>query len=167
MAQRIAYSKYPNRKYLVLDSDIILPKNLLELIDFNIDNSCLYGIYRYFIDNIHDFDKKKKTELGGWGWKKGPLGYFNLYSNKNLYDFSDTAGMTDELFFRNNFSKYCMINSYVYHLGKPNQNWDSKKYIFREENQNLRNKLNFSCSKPKANIYKNKNNDIIRTQALN
>ena len=119
-----------------------------------------------------DHLKKKefnKLSLGGWGWSYGPMGYFHLYNNSYLYEEGDSASHIDQYFYTKNFNKYCMIDSYVLHLGppdNPNYNNHKGKIINFDGKDILLKDLKYSCKIPTKNTYKNMDNQIISTTNL-
>ena len=112
---------------LLLDSDIVLPKNFLETIQNTIfrENrmyTCFRKNYTFHSDYLADNARIDKNTMIG-------AGYFHLYKYdpSKLAKRTYTAGWSD-WYFKNLFKELSIIkNLIVSHLGEPDINWFGKK----------------------------------------
>lgn len=119
--------KSDNDFILILDSDIILPKNFKETIvnsklELNIVYTCQRKNYIFYSDYEKDNGHIDKNTLVG-------AGFFHLYryDPSKLCKRSYTAGWVDWEF-KDQFSKCNLIEGLtVSHLGEPDINWSGKK----------------------------------------
>ena len=127
--QRDIHMKHPNKWILMLDSDIILPKDFPEWADPTfLDKDAIYGVARKNYDTSTLFKKK----IGNFADELPGFGYFQLYFDKNMYypPFSESARECDEIFLKS-FEKqyYITLKRYVYHLGYTFTNHDGRVSI--------------------------------------
>lgn len=119
-AQEIAHKDYPDEKYCILDSDIILPKDFI----FSVDNSELkeddiVGCRRFKID------KNCKGVLIPDEYVC--VGYLQIYSNtEKFYEDSENAGWCDMLFRAKFSNKICSTEFACLHLGDHGVYWSGK-----------------------------------------
>lgn len=152
-AQKIAYQKYPNSWYLLIDSDIILPSNFIDTLKFsNLQEHVLYGTKVYNIKKISDLTNinnilQNNSRIANnilYIPKKPPsiMGCFQLYKKKNIFYndsencFGNSIVPEDYKFGYNNFNIFCSLeNNFVFHLGNPCQNWNGKMEDFINDKQ--------------------------------
>lgn len=143
-AQKIAYETFPNSWYLFLDSDIILPINMLTILKLNtLNKNYLYGCYRYIIKNNNDLENLNNIDILKNKWELG-AGFFQLHFRTDiLYKESYSASKTDDEF-KFNFEIISIDKLKVYHLGTAYKNWEGKLISF--DNKNLKKEnLVFMC----------------------
>ena len=164
-AQKIAYTDFPESWYLIIDSDIILPNNLISILNQeNLNPNCIYGATRNNV--LKSSELLNKTQIinnpKNLNWvynnilhlKNNPpsiLGCFQLYK-KHVYhrDNVVNAGYGDFFFGHDNFDLFCNLGSIIYlHLGQFGINWNGKLDAFTDD-------INISL----PNIYYNFNKKI-------
>ena len=165
-AQKIAYTDYPESWYLNIDSDILLPNNIIDiLIDEKLNSECIYGAIRNNVDKsselldkqqIINSNKNLSFMYNNILWKKNSppsiLGCFQLYKKhvyhrKNLVD----AGWGDYYFGYDNFKLFCNLDSLIYfHFGPIGKNWGGKIINFIDD-------INISLDNLYYNFHKNAN----------
>ena len=161
--QREMYKDYPDSWYLIIDSDIILPNNMIDiLINENLNVNCIYGGLRYNVLKSSELLKKKQSIKHNdnyiynnilWNKKTPPsiLGCFQLYK-KHVFHYENykNAGAGDYDFGYKNFNLFCHIQKLVYfHLGKGGINWNGKVVSFIDD-------INISLEKIYYNCYTNR-----------
>lgn len=117
-AQEIIHQKYPNQKYCILDSDILLPKAAIEyLSSVDIPEDSILGLSRVSINEDNKLQLIKEDE-------HPCLGYFQVYTNpKVFYKDSNDCGWCDyefTLLFQN---KLVLSGVYCLHISEINSNW--------------------------------------------
>jgi hypothetical protein len=160
------YRDYPDSWYLIIDSDIILPNNLIDILmheKLNVD--CIYGGLRNNVLKTSELlDKPKiiknndKFQYNNILWQKNTppsiIGCFQLYKkcvfHSNIYD---NAGFGDYDFGYKNFTLFCNLQTVIYfHLGPSCVNWNGKCEDFiNDANISLQN-IYYEC---KSNILSN------------
>ena len=137
MVQKLVYKCHADASYLILDSDICLPKNFLNCIQkIEIDENTIYGADRLMYLTIEDYrSKKSDVELLCWNPNKAlnikpafwmvPHGYFQLYKTKHIYPNSKTAGECD-VKFASKFLNKINLPLIVSHIGMPEVNWNGR-----------------------------------------
>ena len=134
-AQKLAYSRFPNAWFLLLDSDIIIDQSF-ELIKKNLhelDPTFLFGCQnRLDFKEISAYLNNYKAEV--YNHDLQIHGYFQLYKAKKLYNQSFDASKCD-LDFAAKFTNKKLLNDFnCYHLG-PKGNWQG-----RNRNTNMESK---------------------------
>ena len=147
--QTIMYQNYPESWYLILDSDIILPRNFLTYLrNIQLNEYCIYGAQRNITKKASDVLKVQRNRLalhecidkdfnnlfkmGKWH-PPTIIGWFQLYKKQVYYTFKDlpNAAVGDYLFCHKNFSLFCQLKHLVcLHLGPSERNWDGKVESF-------------------------------------
>jgi hypothetical protein len=127
--QTILHKKYPTKWILLLDADIVLPKeflSLLQIAKLTPDKDTIYGMHRIDFATKHDFNKRANGTLYYYPF----AGYFQLYFNKSRYypETSKDCSVCD-MTFLNQFKKRVFLSDYhpVYHLGVQGVNWKGRK----------------------------------------
>lgn len=116
--QNIVHTKYPTCAKLIIDSDIILPKNFLELLKKNniTDVDGIYGAERSLYKNIETI------------YNNGlyPYGFFQLYfRNDVFYNDSKSCGVCDKEFVEN-FSSIYFLEFVLEHICEPYIYWNGR-----------------------------------------
>ena len=169
-AQEIAYRDYPESWYLIIDSDIILPNNIIDiLIKENLNSECIYGAIRnnvlkssellnkkelirnqpefIFNDITHDVAKSGSPSI---------LGCFQLYKKKDIFHRTTllNAGFGDYRFGHDNFTRFCNLeNIHYFHLGEGGVNWNKKVVSFVDDANISINDIFYYCHQDTNNIY--------------
>jgi hypothetical protein len=110
---------------LILDSDIILPKNLKRNINYkSLKSNICYGSHRHDFLFASDLNKNKNYKKYN---SKNLAGYFQLYKydKSKLYKRSFDCSYVDYDFL-NNFDDTEFLKVAVKHLGLPGVNWEGK-----------------------------------------
>ena len=178
--QNLAYNEYPESWYLIIDSDIILPNNLINiLINENLNPDCIYGAIRNNVDFCSELLNKKKiinnekniyypynnilNDLIGI-FPPSILGCFQLYK-KHCYHrtIHNDAGFGDYFFGYDNFKIFCNLENILYfHLGPIAKNWDGKVEGFNHDIKLSLNNIYYECHKKVNNIYYNEERQLIK-----
>jgi hypothetical protein len=165
-AQKIAYADYPESWYLIIDSDILLPNNMINILnDEKLNSECIYGAFRNNVDKSSELlDKRQTININKklnlvynniLYYENSPpsiLGCFQLYKKhvyhrENLVD----AAWGDYCFGYDNFKLFCNLDSLLYfHLGQPGKNWGGKIINFIDD-------INLSLDNLYYNFHKNVN----------
>ena len=122
----------PNDLILIMDSDIILNKNINEYIkNLKIKKNTVYcPSTRLLYKTIYDLKIKKNMGYDYFNKNnKKCIGYFQLYkqNKKFLYEDSHDSSICDDVF-NSKFKKKIIINDSVIHLGKNGgENWKGRK----------------------------------------
>ena len=144
-AINLGLEKIPEREdiwALILDADIILPKNFREVFfSKKLDISTLYGAPRHFARNIAEYidyrdnpDATYKSFPKRQYFRKSPIGYFQMFHSINLqrpslkklkpYPDEHPDATTSDMVFMQKFSKRSSISGApVIHLGDDGKNW--------------------------------------------
>jgi hypothetical protein len=121
-AQKYAYTNYPNDWYILLDSDICLPKDFS--IDISsLDENCMYGTDREYYNSASSYISNKpylKSKI----WPNHTLGFFQLYKKHIFYQSSNSAAHCDDEFARLLPNKILPI--VCKHLGTISVNWKGR-----------------------------------------
>lgn len=178
-AQEIVYKKYPESWYLIIDSDILLPNNLIDILStVKLNPECIYGAIRKNVLKLSELLDKKKIINDHKNKKiffnnilhftnKPPsiLGCFQLYK-KHVFHSDDynNCGFGDYSFGHKNFDLFCNLENIIYiHLGETGKNWNGKIVHFTKDNNNISlEDIYYTCFKRCNNIYYNKNCKMIK-----
>jgi len=177
MGQRLMYSEYPDAWYLNLDSDILLPNNLIDLLlEENLNKDCIYGgvrnnVYQTseLLDKKKVIENKENTEFVHNDLRTIKeilpfiLGCFQLYKKKVFHvDNLKDAAYGDVCFCHEHFQVLCILNHIFYfHLGTGSVNWSGKVVSFKEDVPITPTDLYYTCHKECTHTYYNKNCEII------
>jgi hypothetical protein len=143
MTQKLVYKNHPEAIYLIIDSDICLPKDFFqEIKKIKIADDTVYGADRLMYPTIKDFLlKKNDVKLSRWdshtilGLKPAfwmvPFGYFQLYKTQHIYPNSRTAEGCD-VRFASKFTNKINLPFVVSHIGTPEVNWEGR--VSKKEN---------------------------------
>ncbi|MEP7031865.1 MAG: hypothetical protein ABI830_13100 [Pseudolabrys sp.] len=127
-AQQCAYSQMPDDWYLLIDSDICLPKNFDDLVVANLpglDPDAVYGAQsRHDYSRLSDYRNRKN--FYNYEWPHQIQGYFQLYRKKVFYKNSFDASACDLEFLRHFEKLHLLPNLNVDHLGKKG-NWKGRE----------------------------------------
>ena len=167
MGQEIMYEHYPNAWYLNLDSDILLPNNLIGLLE-NLNPDCIYGGIRNNVYQTSDLFMKRKV-LDSKENREFPcnhlrrikdeqpfiLGCFQLYQKKVLHrNTFDNASYGDVCFCKDHFNMLCILdNLHYFHLGFGSVNWSGKMVGFKHDVEITLADLYYSCHKECSRVY--------------
>jgi hypothetical protein len=177
-AQKIAYADYPESWYLIIDSDILLPNNMINILnDEKLNSECIYGAIRNNIDKSSELlDKRQIINSDknlNWRynnilyWKNHPpsiLGCFQLYK-KHVYHRDDlvNAGYGDYYFGHDNFKLFCNLDNLLYfHLGPTGINWYGKIMDFIDDINISLNNIYYNCHKNVNSIYYNEKCQLVK-----
>ena len=172
--QQRMYADYPDRWYLILDSDILLPTNLTDLLQREpLDDQCLYGATRINVSKTSELLTKGQSISKNKGWVynnvlwNGPpsmMGCFQLYKKTNIYHrSSNDCGYADYQFGQDHFNVFCTLEGIAYfHLGVAGVNWGGKKVAFVDDVGISRTALDYVCHKKWNPIYYNGQGQMIR-----
>ena len=123
--QKIIHREFPNNWILILDTDIILPKNTFQILDgvINDKKNLLYSMERYEVMNNEELAKELRERKYGCNF----VGYFQLYYDKTKYydTFSYNASQCDSDFSKL-FRHKKMLGSNVFHLGVQGAHWNGR-----------------------------------------
>jgi hypothetical protein len=129
-AQKEVHAKYPDKWILIMDTDIVVPKDLAHIAssDKLTNENALYGLKRNDANTYADFVAKKLVP-----YKYTFAGYFQLYFNKSQYYaiHSHNASKCD-LAFMKCFPNKKQLPSSVIHLGVQGSHWNGRvcdKYV--------------------------------------
>ena len=175
-AQKIIYKEHPHSWYLIIDSDIILPNNIIEILEKeNLNNDCIYGAFRININNTECLMHKNLNneninmlENNILYLKDKPpsiLGCFQLYKKKVYHRNNfDNASEGDYHFGYDNFNLFCNMENLIYfHLGKGFVNWYGKVVSFVDNINIDINDIYYEYNKTVNNIYYDENCKIINS----
>ena len=124
IGQKAAHSLLPDSWYLVVDSDIVIPRDLKKTIyEECVDPKALYGMTRLDYDTPEQY--ASHTPIGEYKHKSA--GYFQLYSRTDLLypPWSESAAQCDISFARK-FSRHALLSGYCHHLGVKHVNWQGR-----------------------------------------
>jgi hypothetical protein len=178
-AQKIVYDIYPNSWYLIIDSDIILPNNLIDiLINEELNSECIYGAHRAnllkssellnkneIINKPENINYIYNNILSSENEPPSILGCFQLYKKHYYYitSFDNTQGFADYQFGRANFNLFCNLETLLYfHLGASGVNWGGKVVSFIDDVNISLNNIYYTYNKSFNNIYYNKNCQLVQ-----
>ena len=173
-AQNLAYTDYPESWYLIIDSDIILPNNLIDILsEEQLNAECLYGPIRNDYHTASELLNKPKNMAKDRNnlWilcaeSKPPLifGFFQLYKKKifHLSNYNN-ASAGDSEFGLLNFNLFCCLkNLYCLHLGKFSKNWNGKVVGFVDDINLQVKDLYYKCYNHVNNITFSKNGQVVK-----
>ena len=149
-AQKKAYKYYPNYWYLIFDSDILLPNNLINILQkSHLNENCIYGADRYIILNSSQLLEKQNYIYNNKQWENNILwtcnssnykycritGYFQLYKKHYYYDNNiHKNGYHHDIEFGKYFNLFCQLNNIIcFHLGNISKNWYGKIDYFIDD----------------------------------
>ncbi len=168
-AQEIIYKEHPDSWYLIIDSDIILPNNIIDILEKeNLNNECIYGAFRINVNNtrelMHKFINDENINILQnnilYIKDKPPsiLGCFQLYKKKVFHRNNfDNASEGDHYFGYDNFNLFCNMENLIYfHLGEGSVNWYGKVVTFIDNINIDINDIYYNCNKNTKNVYYNK-----------
>lgn len=177
-AQKLAYTNYPDSWYLILDSDIILPRNLIDiLLNEKLNESCIYGAIRsnclktsqlLYKQKVLDMRENKTFVFNNiLHWEKHPpsiLGCFQLYKKKCYHRTNiANAAYGDYFFCHDNFELFCNLGNIIYfHLGESGKNWAGKIVSFIDDVQLPIDNFYYNCDIKCRNVYYNKRCNVVR-----
>jgi hypothetical protein len=116
-----------NEVVLIIDSDIYIPDDLIQIINYPFENNTLYSCkrndyYNYdnFINNIPDSS-----------YPIDFMGFFQLYVHNKMYSYNDSENcrVCDSHFADKFPLKLLFNNIFIKHLGKDNQNHFGRKNL--------------------------------------
>jgi hypothetical protein len=114
---------------LLLDSDIILPSDFMEIVkDIDIQADTLYGAEKRYGYYSYEalLNNKPDIELIETG-KNEIIGFFQLYTNQDIFYNSSIDCSECDLFFSRKFKKlYTIFGLHVKHLGIHDVNWKGR-----------------------------------------
>lgn len=95
-AQERAYKEYPNRWYLVLDTDIVI-RSHRDIATTDLDKSSIYGpVARCDYRSLEDFRKCRVDYKRPMNLEDPPIiGFFQLYASPFLYHWSEKTDLCD------------------------------------------------------------------------
>ena len=128
-AQTLAYRKFPNCWYLVLDSDVALPTEFSSFRDRlpELDSRKIYGAERTDYGSYSDFLSKRNGVA--YGASNGVYGYFQLYALPLKSKWSYDASRVD-IDFRDLFFWWEVLQDFsVSHFGVNTENWQGRKTV--------------------------------------
>ena len=182
-AQEIAYIEYPDSWYLIIDSDIILPNNLIDILNREkLNSECIYGALRYNLNNSSELLNKKQiiNNINNINWiynnilykintPPSILGCFQLYKKHVYQDKYDTFyNFGDYRFGYDNFKIFCNIQNIIYfHLGAVGVNWNGKVISFIDDiNIQIKN-IYYNYNQKHNFIYYNEKCEIVNINENN
>ena len=123
-AQEQAYAAKPDAWYLVVDADIVMPKNARELIERHAtDAETLYGASRADFHTFEELQAGKPSKI----YAAIFAGFFQLYRRHTLYpEWSHSAEACD-LTFAKQFASCVMLPMTVGHCGVERVNWEGRR----------------------------------------
>lgn len=167
MGQQRMYDNYPNAWYVNLDSDILLPNNLIQLLD-NLNPECIYGGIRNNVYQTSDLfmkrkmvDSKENLEFPCNNLRLIKevqpfiLGCFQLYQKKVFHrDTLYNASYGDVCFCKDHFNILCILeNLHYFHLGFGSVNWSGKVVSFKHDVDITLTDLYYTCHKEYTRVY--------------
>jgi hypothetical protein len=178
-AKKIAYTDYPEYWYLIIDSDIVLPNNLIDILDkANLNPECIYGAVRKNV--LKSSELLNKTQiinnyqniqfniynniLHKRNFPPSILGCFQLYK-KNVYSRNNfkNAGYGDYSFGYDNFTLFCNLeNILIFHLGDFGINWNGKISSFVDDINISLNDIYYTCHKKINYAYYNEKCQLVK-----
>lgn len=138
-AQSLAYQKYPDSWYLLIDSDILLPNNFSTVLkDEALNPECLYGANRHDVfKSVELLQKNKLVKESKPLFVNGKLtviGFFQLYKKKGFHPNHFNSAAAGDVAFCQQFQYVCVLeNIHCFHLGVPKQNWYGKMVSFIDD----------------------------------
>lgn len=127
-AQKILHKLYPDKWMLIIDSDIILPINLKDIVELELENEKnIYGIQRFDAHTYKDYINESNLKK----YMHNFAGYFQLYYDKSYFynTFSNNASMCDFEFFKKFNKNKQLLSSYVIHLGEECLHWNGRNVL--------------------------------------
>jgi hypothetical protein len=128
-AQSLAYQKFPDCWYLVLDSDIALPENFGRLQSQlrKLDNRKIYGAQRMEFGSYSDFLNQRNGVP--YEASNAVFGYFQLYALPLKTKWSHDASRVDIDFRDLFFWREVLPDLTVSHFGVRTENWQGRKSV--------------------------------------
>ena len=177
MAQQIMYDHYPDAWYVNLDSDILLPNNLVDLLPESLNPDCIYGGIRNNVYQTSDLLNKRKIVetkenrefvYGNILTMKEIipfiLGCFQLYKKKVFHRTTfDNASYGDVCFCRDHFDSLCVLdNLHYFHLGFGSINWSGKVVSFKKDIEVRLLDLYYTCHKECTSVYYDRTSSVFK-----
>jgi hypothetical protein len=129
-AQTFAYEKYPDDWYLIIDSDICLPREFSHFTAVFLptyDVNLIYGLDERLdfesLEDFHNYTNYKKYEHG-----ERVDGYFQLYKDKFFYNTSRDASNCDNEFAKRFPGRNLILGIPCVHLGNKSH-WNGKREL--------------------------------------
>jgi hypothetical protein len=181
-AQKMAYTYYPDSWYLIIDSDIILPNNIIDVLNNEkLNTECIYGAMRInalksseLLDKSDLLNNKKLINfiynniLFSKNHPPCILGCFQLYKKKNIYHRGNIQSCEwgDYHFAHDHFTLFCNIENISYiHLGPSCKNWNGKIEGFNDDIYISLDNIFYECYKNIKNKYYNKKRQLVNTES--
>ena len=177
-AQQLAYEVDPESWYLIIDSDILLPNNMIDILTKeDLNQECMYGGVRNNVLKTSELLDKNKSinsdKNKNWCYNnilhhvdKPPsiLGCFQLYKKKCLHRRNNLiAGYGDYYFGYDNFNLFCNLENILYfHLGETGVNWYGKATSFIDDVNISLNNLYYTYNKFCNNVCYNKEKQVVQ-----
>ena len=131
-AKAINYAiKNTNKQWiLLLDADIILPKEFASIQLDKLSKTSLYSCNRYVFDNRNDYENNINGYYDHWQF----VGFFQLFNktSKNFskryygYDENNNYANTSDFTFMKKWHEKKLLKFTVIHLGKTGKNWKGR-----------------------------------------
>ena len=182
-AQKIVYETHPDRWYLIIDSDILLPTNFIHVLrNEKLNPNCIYGATRNNISTTKDLLNKNDIirnhihwRCNNILWKKifqnkdtppSILGCFQLYKKHCFHrDTFKDASEGDFVFCYDHFKVFCNLTNVSYfHMGEGAKNWKGKVWYFIDDIDIDKNLLFYNYINTNANIYYNEKCEMIKSK---
>ncbi len=178
-AQKIAYTDYSDSWYLIIDSDIILPNNLIDILDKeNLNPECIYTAWRNNVfkssELLNKYQIVNNKENLNWVYNNilflkethppSLMGCFQLYK-KHVYHRNNLndSGYGDYYFGYDNFKLFCNLdNILIFHLGESGKNWYGKIVSFIDDIKISLNDIYYTCHKKINSIYYNEKCQLVK-----
>jgi hypothetical protein len=165
-AQEIAYRDYPESWYLIIDCDIILPNNLIDILNIDhLNPDCIYGTTRYICQSASNILNKHKYTCGN-EYKTFPvIGFFQLYKKKVFHraNMNHGAFFGDIYIVSDNFDVSCCLEDLLcIHLGTISKNWGGKVVSFINDINLECKQIYYKYDRRIHNKYYNKEGKIVK-----
>ena len=124
LAQTYAHTFHPNNYFLIIDSDICLPKNFKDIIESQpYKNQTVYCAQRNIYKNLNCFLNQEILATDNRLF----LGFFQFYKGRYFYSDSFDASKCDEQFVTLFKDRYTIPHLCVDHIGLPDLNWQGRR----------------------------------------
>jgi hypothetical protein len=123
-AQKEVYAHYPDKWILIMDTDIVVPRDMAEVasLDRLSDRNALYGMRR---KDAHTYDDYVANKLVPY--KHTFAGYFQLYYDKSQFYASRSSSASHcDISFMKCFRTKKLLPSSVIHLGVQGAHWNGR-----------------------------------------
>lgn len=122
--QQVAYERYPDAWYLLIDADIMLPVGAREIIDGGVaDPEAVYGARRRDYHTQAELIANTPTSV----YASPFAGYFQLYRRHVLYPEWSRSAEGCDLAFAQQFAACRMLPITVAHCGQEAVNWTGRR----------------------------------------